>query len=553
MNGDSVRAHFDDFEPVFIQGKIKGPRNAIVLSIFHSKDLYTITALNPKERLPALEPFAMSGWPQNPYAQMGNYPNASAVPLFDSSSLVVTAYGINEKNMGEYRFRVLENGKRELVPWREPQLFCGVMLYGRYDADGTPEMKMAYLGEFGVPVGNSLTVEVKDLLKPDTVVAASAVWVRRAPSIIGVFGAEDLKSLIQVYKFQWKYDFAKPNGGTYYGDIGLRPVDSLLRIDSVFDHRHNNVFLYLRDKVKAAELVEYNLVKDGDSSGWQANTFDPNLVWLQGLGPGDYSLLLRYAFQRQTVNVFRFRVKKAWYQGVLFKVGVVAVLFLFVGLLYSFFKSRNQQNLLRQQKLKRQQAEMGLRSIRSQFNPHFVYNALNSILGLIRKEDTENADRYLSDFSTLMQESLRWGNKEMISIDKELKMLESYIELEKLRFGFNYTITVSDKINVHATELPILLLQPLIENAVKHGISGMYEQGLLGILIDARDNDLVIEIADNGKGFDPGAVSGGYGISLTRGRMQLLSELNPGQPVSLTIESGPGGTKTIVLFKNWMI
>ena len=553
LDGDRIRLSYDYFEPYSIQDKPKGPYNTVVLSMFPSKSLYAQTALNPKEHFKELDPFAIPLKKGHTYGSFGNYPNRNAVPLFDSIPVIVTAYGINETNKNIYRFRVLLDGQKELVPWREPRLFSPTYIGFRYNADGTEEKQMAYLGEFTAPVGHSITVEVRNLKLPDTAYKISAVWIKRAPAVIGTFGPETFKDLIQVYKYQWKYDFERPHASTYYGDIDLQPVDSLLRNDSIFDHTHDNLFFYLKDKVKAMDLVEYNLVKDKDSSGWQANTFDPNLIWLRQLTPGNYSLLLRYAFQRQTIATFRFQIKKAWYQTFLFKLLLISIAITFIGLLYSFFKSQNQRKILRQQQIRRQQAEVGLRSIRSQFNPHFVFNALNSIQGLIRKGDTENADKYLSNFSSLMRESLRAANTEVVSLDKELKMLESYIALEKLRFNFSYTVSISDKINIHTTEIPTLLLQPLIENAIKHGISGMYEKGLLRLEVATRGNDLQIEIVDNGEGFDPTTISGGYGIQLTKERNQLLSDLHPGQPVSLAIHSGAGGTKAIILFKNWLI
>jgi two-component system LytT family sensor kinase len=553
LDGDRIRAIYDNFEPYVIQDKPKGPYNTIVLSIFHSKSLYAQTALNLKEHFKELDPFAVPLKKGHTYASFSNYPNRTAVPLFDSIPVIVTAYGINEKNKDIYRFRVLLDGQNELVPWQEPRLFSPVYIGFRENADGTEEKQMAYLGEFSAPIGHSITVEVENLKLPDTVYKISAVWIRRAPSVIGNFGPESLKDLIRVYKFQWKYDFDGPHGPTHYGDIILQPVDSLLRVDSAFDHAHNNLFLYLKDKVKRADQVEYNLVKDNDSSGWQANTFDPNLIWLQQLTPGNYALLLRYSFQRQTIATYKFQIKRAWFQTFLFKLLLLSVAFSFIALLYSFFKSKNQRKILRQYEIKKQQAEVDLRSIRSQFNPHFVFNALNSIQGLIRKKDSDGADKYLSDFSRLMRESLQAGNMETLSLDRELKMLDSYIALEKLRFNFNYTVSVSDKINIHTTEIPTLLLQPLIENAIKHGISGMYEKGLLKLEIAALGNDLQIEVKDNGKGFDRATTSGGYGIQLTRERNQLLSDLHPGQPVSLAIHSGPDGTTAIILFKNWLI
>jgi two-component system LytT family sensor kinase len=555
LNGDKIRASYDNFEPAFPAGKIvRGRYNQVTMSMFHSKSLYVGTALNQKEKLKELEPFRRQLSPGQGYASFGNDdPGLNAVALFDSMPIVVTAYGINERNKSIYRFRVLENGQRELVPWQEPRFFSPVMIYYQYDVDGTEQKQMAYLGEFSAPIGNSLTIEVKNLMIPDTVYKISAVWIKRAPSVIGIFNPDKLKQLIEVYKFQWKYDFARPNGATYYGDITLKPVDSLLTIDSVYHHDQNNLFVYLRDKTREADWVEYNLVKDNDSSGWQANEFDPNIISLQRLTPGHYTLLLRYAFQQQTINTFSFTISQAWYETYVFKVALGAIVGFFSALLYGFFKSRKQKRLLQQQKIKRQQAEMGLLSIRSQFNPHFVFNALSSIQGLIHKRDVDNADKYLSDFSRLMRESLQSGNKEMITLDRELLILKSYIDLEKLRFNFNYTISVDEKINVHTIELPTLLLQPLIENAIKHGVSGMYDKGILKIAIHARQNDMQVEISDNGKGFDVHKTSGGYGIQLTRERTQLLSDMHPAQSVTLSISADINGTTAMLLFKNWLI
>lgn len=557
LDGDKIRENYDDFEPAFVQGKVKGLYNQVTFSMFHSKNLYIHTALNANEKINELEPFRMPLKPGQGFAFLGPKPNYRAVTLFDSMPVVVTAYGINEKNKGVYRFRVLENGKREIVSWQEPRLFSQVMIHFRYNVDGTEQKEMAYLGEFHTAIGNSITVEVKNILLPDTVYSISAVWLKRAPKVIGIFEPGRLKELMDVYKFQWKYDAHDPKV-TYYGNIELTPVDSLLVKDTVFNYNQNSLFLYVRDKIRTPALVEYNLVKDhANHSKWLSNQFDPNIIWLKGLDPGTYTLLLRYAFQRETVSAFRFKINPAWYQTPLFKVISGAVLLLFIALVFNFFKTRKQQKLVKLQTFKRQKAETDLQSIRSQFNPHFVFNALNSIQGLIQKGDTEDAEKYLSDFSLLMRESLHSSNTQMISLDRELKMLINYIELEKLRFGFDYQIEKDKQINVHAIEFPALLLQPLVENAVKHGISGKYGEGVLKVAVISMGNDMKIEIIDNGKGFDSNNSNnnnmGGYGIRLTTERAKLLSEINPAQPVSVSIESSAKGTTVTLIFKNWLI
>jgi len=312
--------------------------------------------------------------------------------------------------------------------------------------------------------------------------------------------------------------------------------------------------LYLKDKVKSEKLVEYNLVRNKkDSSGWRGNNFDPNIIWLQQLKPGAYQLLLRYAFQRQTLSVYAFVVKPAWYQTLWFKIGTgtaVMIAFAFLIILYINWLQRKK---LKAAALQKQRVSTELKSIRSQFNPHFVFNALNSIQGLITKNDTAGAHQYLSEFSTLMRESLNGSDREMISISHETEILQKYLNLEQLRFGFRYQIAVDDAIDRNAVEVPALLLQPLVENAVKHSIAGLQEKGCLQIDFKKAADALVATVTDNGKGFDAVKETAGFGLRLTRERIALLNETLHQQQIRLSFDSGEKGTTVTIYFKNWLL
>jgi LytS/YehU family sensor histidine kinase len=131
--------------------------------------------------------------------------------------------------------------------------------------------------------------------------------------------------------------------------------------------------------------------------------------------------------------------------------------------------------------------------------------------------------------------------------------LETYIKLEQLRFPFIYQIDVAKELDTHAIEIPYLLLQPLVENAIKHGVSSLYEKGELTIHVYEKKNDLIVEIKDNGKGFNSNAETKGYGLKLTKERVRLLSESNREQPVKFVMESdNEKGTIVYLLFKNWI-
>ena len=136
---------------------------------------------------------------------------------------------------------------------------------------------------------------------------------------------------------------------------------------------------------------------------------------------------------------------------------------------------------------------------------------------------------------------------------EELKNLESYIKLEQLRFKFSYTIFISDSLNTDNIELPSLFLQPLIENAIKHGISGLQEKGILNISFSQSENNLLIDILDNGKGFDFDLKTNGFGLKLTKDRIELLNKSLNGQQIKLFFKTNNfNGTTVNLIFEKWI-
>jgi len=162
---------------------------------------------------------------------------------------------------------------------------------------------------------------------------------------------------------------------------------------------------------------------------------------------------------------------------------------------YFFYRSNRQQqyanNLL------------ALKSLRSQMNPHFIFNALNSVNNYIAKNDERSANRYLSEFSTLMRSVLENSEEDFISLSRELELLELYVKLEHSRFPekFDYTINLDEQIDTEAFQIPPMLLQPYIENAIWHGLRYKEEKGFLNIEIEQEEADVIqIRITDNGIG-----------------------------------------------------
>jgi len=164
-------------------------------------------------------------------------------------------------------------------------------------------------------------------------------------------------------------------------------------------------------------------------------------------------------------------------------------------LAYTLFKSNKQQKLANNL--------LALKSMRSQMNPHFIFNALNSVNSFIAVNDERNANRYLSEFSVLMRSVLENSDEDFIPFTKEVELLELYVKLEHNRFKekFDYTINIDENINLEDFSIPPMLLQPYIENAIWHGLRYKEEKGVLEIHISKVDaNSISVVIIDDGVG-----------------------------------------------------
>jgi len=162
---------------------------------------------------------------------------------------------------------------------------------------------------------------------------------------------------------------------------------------------------------------------------------------------------------------------------------------------FFFYRSNRQQKLANNL--------LALKSLRSQMNPHFIFNALNSVNNFIAKSDERSANRYLSEFSTLMRAVLENSEEDFIPLSKELELIRLYVKLEHSRFPdkFAYQINVDESIDIDSYQIPPMLLQPYIENAIWHGLRYKEEKGVLNVNLEYLDaNSIRIIIEDDGIG-----------------------------------------------------
>lgn len=151
--------------------------------------------------------------------------------------------------------------------------------------------------------------------------------------------------------------------------------------------------------------------------------------------------------------------------------------------------------------MKYQQSEY--KALNALMNPHFIFNSLNNIQGLINKDEKRTANEFLVIFSDMIRQNMHNISKGFISLQQELNLIENYLHLEKLRFKdlINYKITVGEEVDTEDIKIPPLMIQPLVENAIKHGLLPKQSaEGMVRIRIYEKDDLLYIEIEDNGVG-----------------------------------------------------
>ena len=163
----------------------------------------------------------------------------------------------------------------------------------------------------------------------------------------------------------------------------------------------------------------------------------------------------------------------------------------------------NRKQLKKRLTLEKELAEYEQKALHLQMNPHFIFNCLGAISGFIINNGTDHAIKYLSKFSKLMRLTLEYSKESLIPIGKEIESLQNYLELEQLRFNnaFTYTITKDDTIE-DAVAIPPLLIQPIVENAIIHGIVPKKESGSITVNFSLANQQLVCTIVDNGIGID---------------------------------------------------
>lgn len=264
----------------------------------------------------------------------------------------------------------------------------------------------------------------------------------------------------------------------------------------------------------------------------------------------EYELDHAISIAKESLKPKKKELGKSTLQGIIIVLVGSLAIFLILFLIYKIRMNRR----LKKQTLEKRLRELQMAAIRAQMNPHFLFNSLNSVQNLVQQNKNQEAHLYLSDFAGLIRKVLRNSDKEEVSLAEELETLEQYLKLEKLRFDFNYTIDVDDQIDQDLFMLPSMILQPIAENALTHGLQHKTGDKKLSVQITKIENAIQITVEDNGIGMKASEQlktnSNGVGLRMNEERIQMMKEKYGGnysfRLIDLT-EQGLEGTRVEIV------
>lgn len=306
--------------------------------------------------------------------------------------------------------------------------------------------------------------------------------------------------------------------------------------------------LFEKQPVNKDSLMEYRMSPIDHPGDGKWKTTGRLLSMPQLMSNEEYDLEVRYQSQAVATH-YTIRTLPHWYQKPLARILFsIAVIYLVAILPYQLYRFK-----LNAERTKRLRAEQRLRNVQSQLNPHIIFNALNTIDSFVGKGENEKASEYLTHLSDIMRETVKNSKVVFISLAEDMAILDKYLRIEQLRFGFEVDFQVDATLDTNETDFPPMLLQPAVENAVKHGVSNLHEKGKITINYTRYESNLIVTITDNGKlnGSSPHPGTG-KGLQYIHDWIGCLRNLNSAVSINFKITPTSTGTTVKFIFQNWL-
>ena len=329
-----------------------------------------------------------------------------------------------------------------------------------------------------------------------------------------------------------------------------------------FEYDQNRMeFQFVTNAFRHQGDLIYKYQLEGLSGNWQETTFENNSVKYSSLPHGDYTFKVKAINENDIsseILMYNFSISqpfwKTWWFFLLFTfLGASSTILFFV---------MTTRRLKQRTELKNQIKSSEITAIKAQMNPHFMFNALNSVQDLIMQKDIRGSNIYLGKFADLMRKTLEISSENYIPLCEEVEILGLYLDLEKLRFGDEFTSVINCTFSSERRlelQVPAMLLQPYVENAIKHGL--LHKSGKKEVVISFFEHEsrLICEIVDNGVGRKKTAEINqrrekshrSFSTNANKKRIDLIRE-STGQDISLDIidlYEGDVAIGTKVVFK----
>ena len=325
-------------------------------------------------------------------------------------------------------------------------------------------------------------------------------------------------------------------------------------------------FSSLNWKNSTNNLFKYKLVNKDNN--W--NYTKENKLKFENLNPGNYELVLAASADNGItwgkIKTISFSIEYFFYQTIWFFILTISVCIYIIYFVTKTIILKRKLKELKQARALVYINQIELKALRAQMNPHFIFNVISSIQHYILDNEPKAAYKYLSTFAKLIRNVLNNSEKKDITLHDEITWLKQYVELEQMRFNqkFKFELNINEDIDLKQVKIPSMILQPIIENAIKHGISHDLSIGIIQLAIYCENDSLYLSVTDNGPGYGKNKIQDNenehksMATSILNERIHAYNELYGYDKIIVTISDNQSpqkdkpGTKVVLQLKNSM-
>lgn len=350
---------------------------------------------------------------------------------------------------------------------------------------------------------------------------------------------------------------------------GINSSDRVWNFDTtgfLLRHQDNNIrFEFVGISYRSVGHITYKYRLMGLDSNWK--TTSETFLSYPSLPSGRYQLQLaainKFGVQSETRQI-DFTIEELLKEKNWFRIVLILLAGTLIWIAVILYIRRVREKEVSKAETLRKMTELEQKALKAQMNPHFIFNSLNSIQQYVMEKDTIGANKFITAFSSLIRQTLDFSTRQEITLQEELQYLSTYLELEKTRMEnkFIYSIQVCDKVSTGEFYIPPMVLQPYVENSIRHGISYRKDkEGRIMIRVRVENDKLICTVEDNGVGR---LVAGQFkmresmdrqsrGMSVTADRIEMMNKDNK-QKIELLVQdlinqnNEPLGTRVTVNF-----